>query len=132
MSPPEPEFIAGAAMGASDGHQAQTSLQITVLQCLGPRQVRQWSLALPAGATVEQALAACDLVPESPSPAAWLLGIWGRRCSLRTVLQADDRLEIYRPLKVDPKVARRERFKGQGARTAGLFARRRPGAKPGY
>ncbi|MGH8819682.1 MAG: RnfH family protein, partial [Rhodoferax sp.] len=31
-----------------------------------------------------------------------------------------------------PKVARRERFRKQGARTAGLFAKKRPGAKPGY
>ena len=43
-----------------------------------------------------------------------------------------DRVEIYRDLKVDPKVARRERFRKQGARATGLFAQRRPGAKPGY
>jgi putative ubiquitin-RnfH superfamily antitoxin RatB of RatAB toxin-antitoxin module len=36
-----------------------------------------------------------------------------------------DRIEIYRPLKVDPKVARRERFRKQGSRSAGLFARKR-------
>jgi sulfur carrier protein len=47
-------------------------------------------------------------------------------------LQDGDRLEIYRPLKVDPKVARRERFARQGAKTTGLFAKRRPGAKAGY
>jgi hypothetical protein len=41
-------------------------------------------------------------------------------------------VEIYRPLRVDPKVARRERFKKQGARTAGLFASRRSNAKSGY
>jgi putative ubiquitin-RnfH superfamily antitoxin RatB of RatAB toxin-antitoxin module len=41
-------------------------------------------------------------------------------------------VEIYRGLLVDPKVARRERFRKQGARAAGLFAKRRPGAKPGY
>jgi len=29
-------------------------------------------------------------------------------------------------------VARRERFQKQGAKTAGLFAKRRAGAKPGY
>jgi uncharacterized protein len=39
---------------------------------------------------------------------------------------------VYRPLLVDPKVARRERFRTQGARAAGLFAKKRPGAKPGY
>jgi putative ubiquitin-RnfH superfamily antitoxin RatB of RatAB toxin-antitoxin module len=41
-------------------------------------------------------------------------------------------VEIYRPLRVDPKVARRERFVKQGARTAGLFVKKRPGAKAGY
>jgi hypothetical protein len=39
---------------------------------------------------------------------------------------------VYRALKVDPKVARRERFARQGARTTGLFARQRPGGKSGY
>ncbi len=107
-------------------------MAIAVLQCLGPRQVQECAIEVPAGTTAEQALIACGLLPTAPAPAEWLLGIWGRRCLPRTVLQAGDRLEIYRPLKVDPKVARRERFKGQGARTAGLFARRRPGAKPGY
>jgi len=43
-----------------------------------------------------------------------------------------DRLEVYRPLTVDPKVARRARFVRQGAKTAGLFANKRPGAKAGY
>ena len=105
-------------------------MPITVLQCLAPREVREWIMALPIGSTVDQALTACGLRPTAS--AGWLLGIWGRRCLPRTVLKPGDRLEIYRPLKVDPKVARRERFKGQGARTAGLFARRRPGAKPGY
>jgi uncharacterized protein len=48
------------------------------------------------------------------------------------VLSDHDRLEIYRALQIDPKMARRERFKKQGAKSAGLFAKRRPGAKPGY
>jgi uncharacterized protein len=48
------------------------------------------------------------------------------------VLGDRDRVEIYRPLQVDPKMARRERFRRQGARAAGLFARKREGGKPGY
>ncbi|MDH5708755.1 MAG: RnfH family protein, partial [Hylemonella sp.] len=48
------------------------------------------------------------------------------------VLRDLDRVELYRPLKVDPKVARRERFARQGARGAGLFASKRAGAKAGY
>jgi putative ubiquitin-RnfH superfamily antitoxin RatB of RatAB toxin-antitoxin module len=60
------------------------------------------------------------------------VGIWGRKKTLDHPLREHDRVECYRPLKVDPKVARKERFGRQGARTAGLFAQRRPGAKPGY
>ena len=48
------------------------------------------------------------------------------------VLREGDRLELLRPLRVDPKVARRERFVGQGARSTGLFAKRRPNSKAGY
>ena len=61
-----------------------------------------------------------------------LCGIWGRVVEKTTVLQHQDRVEVYRALKVDPKVARRERFAKQGARTTGLFASKRPGAKAGY
>ena len=41
------------------------------------------------------------------------------------VLRDQDRIEIYRPLRVDPKVARRERFVKQGSRGAGLFIKLR-------
>ncbi len=40
-------------------------------------------------------------------------------------LKDGDRVEIYRQLVVDPKVARRERFVRQGSRGAGLFAKDR-------
>ena len=60
------------------------------------------------------------------------LGVWGRRITQDQPLREGDRLEVYRSLRVDPKVARRERFVGQGARGTGLFARRKPGSKAGY
>ena len=64
-------------------------------------------------------------------PAApWASG--GVQCCLDAAIRHLDRVEVYRPLKVDPKVARRERFARQGARTTGLFARQRPGGKSGY
>jgi putative ubiquitin-RnfH superfamily antitoxin RatB of RatAB toxin-antitoxin module len=61
-----------------------------------------------------------------------LIGVWGRRASLKQTLRENDRVEIYRALRVDPKVARRERFTRQGSRSAGLFASKRVGAKAGY
>jgi len=37
------------------------------------------------------------------------IGVWGRPCPLDTPLRDGDRVEIYRPLAVDPKEARRLR-----------------------
>lgn len=89
------------------------------------------------GATVVQALEQSGLLTECPEinlrdHTAFGVGIWGRKTTLSHELRDLDRVEIYRPLVVDPKVARRERFQKQGTRGAGLFAKRRPGAKPGY
>ena len=103
-------------------------LRITLAACTGPREVREWALDLPAGSVVRDALQAAGLEVEGSAG----LGIWGRAAGPDAVLRGGDRVEVYRPLKVDPKVARRERFVRQGARATGLFARQRPGGKSGY
>jgi putative ubiquitin-RnfH superfamily antitoxin RatB of RatAB toxin-antitoxin module len=107
---------------------------VIVMYSPAPRQVLEWELLLPDGATVRDAVLASGWrAAGAGQPVdAMEVGIWGRRCSLGQVLRDGDRVEVYRPLLVDPKVARRERFRKQGARAAGLFAKRRPGAKPGY
>lgn len=109
-------------------------LKIGVVYSPAPRQVREWQLELTAGATVAQALAACGALDEFPELQANrpVLGIWGRKTTPGHVLREGDRVEIYRGLRVDPKVARRERFSRQGAKRAGLFAKTRAGAKAGY
>jgi len=48
------------------------------------------------------------------------------------VLEEGDRLALCRPLKVDPKMARRERFAKQGSRATGLFAKKKRGVEAGY
>ena len=109
-------------------------LRVTVVFSPAPRQVFQWILTLPVAAVVRDALLTSGL-PDRLSEAELArarVGIWGRKCGRDTPLRDQDRVEVYRPLRVDPKVARRERFRKQGARAAGLFAARRPGAKPGY
>ena len=110
------------------------SLRVTVAWSPAPRDVREWAVVLPAGATVQQAVQASG-IPDALAAselAQATVGVWGRRAGWEQPLRDGDRVEVYRPLLVDPKVARRERFRKQGARAAGLFARRRPGAKPGY
>ena len=107
-----------------------------VVVCWSPaaREVVEWPLELGEGATVADAVRASGFTAAAGGrePVEGELGVWGRRCSAAQPLRDGDRVEIYRPLRVDPKVARRERFGKQGARAPGLFARRRPGAKPGY
>jgi len=107
-------------------------LNITVVFSGAPRQVLAWQVQVPVGARVRAALLAADGLPQALNaaglgvdPEACAVGVWGHRASLDQVLEPDDRIEIYRPLTVDPKVARRERFKKQGRRTAGLFAKKR-------
>jgi putative ubiquitin-RnfH superfamily antitoxin RatB of RatAB toxin-antitoxin module len=62
----------------------------------------------------------------------WIAAVWGKSVDRSTLLKNGDRLEVLRPLLVDPKEARRLRFNQQGSRAAGLFATRRQGAKAGY
>lgn len=93
-------------------------------------EVRERLLQVPAGARVVDVLA--EQVAALGVKKSVLCGIWGRVVAPQQVLRAGDRLELYRPLTVDPKVARRERFARQGARTTGLFMRQRPGSKAGY
>ena len=88
---------------------------------------QEWVLRLAPGACLLEALRAAGL-----EASAWPAGIWGRRAERSQLLRDGDRVELYRPLLVDPKVARRERFARQGARGTGLFARQRPGGKAGY
>ena len=111
-------------------------LHVTVVHAPAPRVVRSWALRLAAGSTALQALQACGVLHEYPELTSLMnrdaLSVWGQRCDASRLLQDGDRVEVCRPLRVDPKVARRTRFAQQGARATGLFARRRPGAKAGY
>ena len=109
-------------------------LAINLVFSPAPRQVRQWTLALPFGSSIADAIDAGSVCSEFPQllTSRLRVGIWGRKAALTQLLAHNDRVEIYRSLRVDPKVARRERFDRQGAKTAGLFSVRRPGSKAGY
>lgn len=92
------------------------------------------SVSVAPGTTLGEALRGSGMLAALTPPEIDTLecGIWGRKAPLTQVLRANDRVELYRVLLVDPKVARRERFVRQGAKSAGLFAKRRAGAKAGY
>ena len=109
-------------------------IAVLVAVATGPRSVHEVELVLPAGTRLAEALLHCAGLPPCAGLdlAAMPAGVWGRRAGAQQVLHEGDRVELYRPLLVDPKVARRERFAQQGARATGLFATRRKGAKAGY
>lgn len=109
-------------------------IRVTVVVSPAPRIVHECALALARGSTVLQAVQASGLLAQLPQIdlKSAVVGVWGRKAALSHVLRDNDRVEIYRPLQVDPKLARRARFQKQGARTAGLFASKRKGAKAGY
>ena len=67
-------------------------------------------LTLPPGATIADAIARSNLETEFSIDAAKLFaGIWSKPASRDTVLSEGDRVELHRPLEVDPKEARRRR-----------------------
>ena len=71
----------------------------------------EMTLALPAPATALDAIRASGLLERHPGLGLGepLIGIWGRACAPDTVLADGDRIEIYRPLAMDPNEARRLR-----------------------
>jgi putative ubiquitin-RnfH superfamily antitoxin RatB of RatAB toxin-antitoxin module len=73
------------------------------------------AVELPDGATVAQALAASGIFARHPriDSAECAVGIWGRVVERARVLRDRDRIEIYRPLVVDPKQLRRVRAQKQ-------------------
>jgi putative ubiquitin-RnfH superfamily antitoxin RatB of RatAB toxin-antitoxin module len=109
-------------------------IDVTIVFSPASREVIEQALRLPRGATLQQALNASELPARFPDTdwASMACGIWGRAVRPDQVLAQGDRIELCRPLQVDPKVARRERFARQGARGTGLFAKRRSGGKAGY
>jgi len=85
-------------------------LRVEVVYAL-PRRQHRVALELEPGATAGEALAASGLLARHGElePGKVKLGIFGRMVAPGQVLAAGDRLEILRPLRVDPKEARRGR-----------------------
>jgi len=76
-----------------------------------PRQARVFEVRVPPGSSVRQAIEACGILDAAPELAGQELevGIFGQGCRLDDEVHNGDRIEIYRPLTVDPKQARRQR-----------------------
>lgn len=76
-----------------------------------PQEQRLIPISLPDGATVRDALELSGVLLQHPeiSLDRCRLGIFSRRVKPDQVLSAGDRVEIYRPLKIQPRDRRRRR-----------------------
>lgn len=94
-----------AAPGSSMQHP---DAGVEVAYALRDRQ-RVVLVPLRAGMTAADAVACAGLAQEFPELAGQelLLGIFGRRVPGSHVVQAGDRVEVYRPLRFDPRESRR-------------------------
>lgn len=82
-------------------------MDVEVVYALG-KAAEVVKLKLPAGATVAQAIAASGIAARHAVDLD-AVGIFGRRVPPATRLADGDRVEIYRPLALDPKEQRRRR-----------------------
>ena len=91
----------------------RAKVTVEVVFAASERQVLR-RVELPAGSTVEDAVSASGLAEAGAAPR---FGIYGKVVSAGTVVRDGDRVEIYRPLRADPKDLRRLRAaKGRAKR----------------
>lgn len=95
-------------------------MQVEVAYAL-PHDQRLVVVDVEPGATVADAVAASGLVEAFPEidARAGPFGVFGEHCAPERALEAGDRVEIYRPLAIDPGEARRLRARSRRGRTGG-------------
>ncbi|MDZ7855561.1 RnfH family protein [Sphaerotilus sp.] len=102
----------------ASAESASDTVRVEVAYSPAPRQVDLQCFVLPAGTTAAQAVIAAGLPARHPGfdLARVTVAVWGRAVPPSAVLRDGDRLELCRPLIVDPKEARRLRYRAQGER----------------
>ncbi|MBM3388680.1 MAG: RnfH family protein [Betaproteobacteria bacterium] len=100
-------------MGHDEAQPTSLAICVVLAWSPAPQRVEQETLSLPLGATLGQALqASTRLRQQWPGPLESLrCGVWSKLRPLDHLLRDGDRVEVYRPLLVDPKEARRQRYR---------------------
>ncbi len=85
-----------------------TSMRVEVVFALPDRQVLE-ALEIEDGATVAEVIAKSGIEKRFPDVdlSALQVGVWGRLVDRGRIVRDGERVEIYRPLEVDPREARR-------------------------
>jgi uncharacterized protein len=92
--------------------ESRMLMDIEVVYCPQPGVTDSTRLQLAAAATVAAAVQASGVMQRHGLDAALLrLGVWNHARDGGSALRDGDRVELYRALTVDPKEARRLRYK---------------------
>jgi putative ubiquitin-RnfH superfamily antitoxin RatB of RatAB toxin-antitoxin module len=105
---------------ASDESPSGASLAVELVYAESPQRLHQLSLQLAPASTVADALRLSGWRELLGATAfdTLRIGVWGRTCAPDALLRDRDRIELYRALQVDPKEARRQRYRRDGVRRA--------------
>lgn len=109
---------AEASPGGADLAGVEAIGAVEVAFSPGPREVVLVRVPWHEGLTAAAAVLASGLAARFPAadPSSASLGCWGRLVTGTERVRPGDRIEVYRPLTVDPKEARRQRYRAQGPR----------------
>ncbi len=99
---------------------APAELSVLAIRSPSPGEIDSHSIRMPASSTVGDLLQALGWTLGE----AEAVGLWGRKVGLQEPLRDGDRVEVYRPLTVDPMRARHRRHALQGGRR--IVSRHRP------
>ncbi|MFI4955910.1 MAG: RnfH family protein [Gammaproteobacteria bacterium] len=83
-------------------------MNVSVVYALPEKQCL-YDVSVKEGACVNDAILLSGILTLFPALSLEHVGIYGKKVTLDTVLSDGDRVEIYRPLMVDPKEARKKR-----------------------
>ncbi len=97
---------------AEDRASGATTIRVEVAYAEPQRQFLR-EVELARGATVADAIAASGIAGEPGIEIEGLTaGVWSKAANRDQLLYEGDRVELYRPLRVDPKDSRRRRAAG--------------------
>ncbi len=90
---------------------AESMITVEIVHVDATSRIEQRFIELPAGSTVIEAIAGCGIMDSLPRAAVDpdRLGIFGHKVAPDQCVRDGDRVEIYRPLTLDPMEARRRR-----------------------
>ena len=91
-------------------------LTVELVLATADRQVLL-TVDVDAGASVADVIAVSGIESQFPALAVNEMpaGIWGKQVPGETAVRQGDRVELYRPLEIDPREARRQRARaGEG------------------